>query len=115
MAKLTSIQKERFAMAADDLREANVIVVSIKELGLTIGLQYTCDRLQNHMRVAVAQCGPKDQFKVKLGVTELAQKFWNENYITVPVLGRSQTELFNAVIGLYQEDTYIYDVQCRYL
>ena len=101
MAKLTSIQKERFAMAADDLREANVIVVSIKELGLTIGLQYTCDRLQNHMRVAVAQCGPKDQFKFKLGVTELAQKFWNENYVVVPVLGRSIDEMVSYIVFMY--------------
>jgi hypothetical protein len=115
MAKLTSIQKERFEMARADFQEADVTVVSIKELGLTIGLQYTCPRLKNHVRIAVAQCSPNDKFKFKLGVLELAEKFWNEHYIVVPKYGRNFTELLDAVINMYFEGTHIYNIECRYL
>ena len=101
MAKLTSIQKERFEMAKADFQDAAVTVVSIKELGLTIGLQYTCDRLKKHVRVAVAQCSPDDKFKFKLGVLELAEKIWNENYIVVPVLGRSIDEMVSYIVFMY--------------
>jgi hypothetical protein len=116
MAKLTSIQKERFEMAKADLREANVTVVSIKELELTIGLQYTCPRLKNHVRVAVTQCSLNDKFKFKLGVIELWNKLENDNFIIVPVLGRSHTQLLENVVDLYSVGFItIYDVQCRYL
>jgi hypothetical protein len=116
MAKLNSIQKERFARAADALREMCVTVVSIKEFGLTIGLQYTCDRLKNHVRVFVAQCSPKDKFKFKLGVPELAKKIWNEAYIVIPVLGRSETEILQTIMNIYTSHYVdVYNVECRYL
>ena len=118
MAKLTAAEKEMFEMNAEIFGVDNVTVLSIKELGLTIGLRGTHPRLFNHVRVYVAQCSEKEQFKFKRGVNALMNKYDNDNYITVPVLGRSITEMLNDILELYtqwQGTGSIYQVQCRYL
>jgi hypothetical protein len=114
MSKLNVFEKEAFELNADIFREDNVTVVSIKELGLTIGLRGTHPRLFNHVRVYITQCSEKEQFKFKRGVNELMNKYGNDNYITVPVLGRSITEMLKCIVDMYYGED-LYAVQCRYL
>jgi hypothetical protein len=115
MSKLSAIEKEMFEMNAEIFGDDNVFVVSIKELGLTIGLQYTNWRMKSHVRVYVAQCSQNDKFKFKRGVNELMNKYGNDNYIVVPTLGRSISDILDVIIYMYYEDVGINDVACRCL
>jgi len=101
MAKLTAAEKELFSCAADLFVEYNVRVVSIKHLGLTIGIQSTCQHNNSHVRVYVTQCGMNDKFKFKRGVLELLTKYENDNYIVVPLWGRTFGEMVDVVVDMY--------------
>ncbi len=116
MAKLTADEKELFAIAKEAFAEINMTVVSIKELGLTIGIIPTNDRLQTHVRIYVTQCSANDAFKFKRGVIALLEKFENDNYIVIPTWGRGNTDILGDIIDVItNSQAHIYDVECRYL
>ena len=114
MSKLNSFEREAFAINSELFSEENVTVVSIAELGLTIGLRSTNERIGNHYRVYVTQCSDNEKFKFKRGVNELALKYLNDNYIVIAANG-SITDTLAAIVGLYFQYVTIYDVECRYL
>jgi len=114
MAKLTVSEKENFRLSADIFREDNVTVVSIEELGLTIGLRSTNGRIGNHYRVYVTQCSDNDKFKFKRGVNALMLKYMNDNYIVIPNNG-SIPDALARIVALYFEYVTIHDVEYRYL
>lgn len=113
MSKLNMFEKEAFELNADIFREENVTVVSIKDLGLTIGLRSTNERMTSHVRVYITQCSPNEKFKFKRGVNELMNKYHNDNYIVIPVED-SITDTLGPIIALYFKYVSIYDVECRY-
>jgi hypothetical protein len=114
MAKLTAHEIQLFAIAKEAFAESNMTVVSIKELGLTIGICYTNDRLQTHMQIYVTQCGANDKFKFKRGVNALLEKFGNDNYIVVPAKD-TITDTLAAIVNLYCNYMSLYELECRYL
>lgn len=115
MAKLSFSEKCVFDETKRVFKYNDVPVVSIKELGLTIGIKYTCPKRKAHARVYVTQCGIDDKFKFKRGVNALWDKYVNDNYIIIPVLGRSWTQLFDAIIDVYHENMLLNDVEYRIL
>jgi hypothetical protein len=115
MAKLSYSEKSVFTEAERVFEHNKVTVVSIKELGLTIGIKYTCNRRKSHAQVYVTQCGTDDEFKFKRGVNALWDKYVNDNYIIIPALGRYMCEMFDAIIGVYHEDMTLDDVEVRQL
>ena len=116
MAKLTALEKDLFNCAVEEFDAMGMHVVSIKTMGLTIGISYTNSRMHSHVRVYVTQCGENDKFKFKRGIISLLNKRDNDNFIVVPVLGRTITEILDGIVEMYSCGMYgIYDVQCRYL
>jgi hypothetical protein len=115
MAMLSYSEKCVFTEAERVFTHNYVTVVSIKELGLTIGIKYTCNRRKAHAQVYVTQCGIGDEFKFKRGVNALWDKYVNDNYIIIPVLGRSVQEMIDAIIDLYYQNMTLNDVEYRQL
>jgi hypothetical protein len=115
MAKLSYSEKCVFTEAERVFTHNKVTVVSIKELGLTLGIKYTCQKRKAHAQVYVTQCGIDDEFKFKRGVNALWDKYVNDNYIIIPVLGRSVQEMFNSIIDIYFLNMTLNDVEYRIL
>lgn len=84
MAKLTTMQKETFNNCRDYLAECNVRVFFSRELRMMIGI--VSDNYESRSkdpiiyRMFVTLCNPADEFKKKLGVIELCNKFENDQY-----------------------------------
>lgn len=116
MSKLSATEKELFTKYRAELKAAKVTVCSIKKAGMTIGIQETNERMGNHVRIFVAQCSPNEQFKFKRGVIELFKKVYDELYIVIPRLGRTNEEIILAVLEFYDIDVWeLMSEDCRYL
>jgi hypothetical protein len=115
MAKLTFSEKCVFDEAERVFKHNNVNIVSIKELGLTIGIKYTCPKRKAHAQVYVTQCGLTDKFKFKRGVNVLYDRYVDDTCIIIPVLGRSMDDMFNAIIDVYHKDVTLGYVEYRIL
>ena len=115
MAKLTTFEREMFNLIREEFAD-DLYVVAIPEAGLTIAIQETNDRMRNHVRVYVTQCSVNEKFKFKRGVLAVYNKMQNDNYIVIPISGRTNTNIIQDMLELYATGVDLYNCDnVRYL
>lgn len=83
MAKLTQTQKEQATLSAEYLADMQMRVFFSREARIMVGIMPHNAEMPNPntFRVYVTQCHTNDEFKKKLGLIELGNKFDDNNFV----------------------------------
>ena len=101
MAKLTSTDKELFNNCREFLADSNMRVFFSRELRMMVGIVPETENGTIY-KMFVTLCHKNDKFKKKLGLIELCNKFDNDNFNQVRILGSEDIAAFvNNYMGMF--------------